>query len=122
MNRRFHSHEVVQLTGITARQLQWWDEQGIVVPAREGHCRVYSEADLAEVAVICQLRKKGFSLQRVRKVMRLLQQNFGKRLAQRLEFPGNTQGLSVGGDLQNRGGCGWHSNQAARFSGGRSSA
>lgn len=82
MNDRFHSHEVAELTGITARQLQWWDEQGIVVPAREGHCRLYSEADLAEVAVICQLRKKGFSLQRVRKVMRLLQQNFGTRLAE----------------------------------------
>jgi DNA-binding transcriptional MerR regulator len=82
MENRFHSHEVVQLTGITARQLQWWDEQGIVVPAREGHCRLYSEADLAEVAVICQLRKKGFSLQRVRKVMGLLQREFGKRLAE----------------------------------------
>jgi DNA-binding transcriptional MerR regulator len=82
MENRFHSHEVVQLTGITARQLQWWDEQGIVVPAREGHCRLYSDADLAEVAVICQLRKKGFSLQRVRKVMRLLQREFGKRLAE----------------------------------------
>jgi DNA-binding transcriptional MerR regulator len=82
MKNRFHSHEVVHLTGITARQLQWWDEQGIVVPAREGHCRLYSEADLAEVAVICQLRKKGFSLQRVRKVMGLLQRDFGKRLAE----------------------------------------
>ena len=78
---RFYSHEVVELTGITARQLQWWDEQGIVVPAREGHCRLYSHTDLAEVAVICQLRKKGFSLQRVRKVMHLLQREFGKRLA-----------------------------------------
>ncbi len=82
MENRFHSHDVVQLTGITARQLQWWDEQEIVVPAREGHCRLYSDADLAEVAVICQLRKKGFSLQRVRKVMRLLQREFGKRLAE----------------------------------------
>lgn len=82
MENRFHSHEVAQLTGITARQLQWWDEQGIVVPARQGHCRLYSQADLAEVAVICQLRNKGFSLQRVRKVMRLLQQDFGKRLAE----------------------------------------
>ncbi len=81
MDNRFHSHEVVELTGITARQLQWWDEHGIVVPARAGHCRLYSEADLAEVAVICQLRKKGFSLQRVRKIMRLLQREFGKRLA-----------------------------------------
>src|SRR5882757_10230885 len=82
MNSHFHSSQVVQLTGITPRQLQWWDEQGIVVPAREGHYRLYSQADLAEVAVICQLRKKGFSLQRVRKVMRLLQTNFGARLAQ----------------------------------------
>src|SRR5882762_3145787 len=81
MNSQFHSSQVVQLTGITPRQLQWWDEQGIVVPAREGHCRLYSQADLAEVAVICQLRKKGFSLQRVRKVMRLLQKNFATRLA-----------------------------------------
>ena len=38
--------------------------------------------DLAEVAVICELRRKGFSLQRVRKVMRFLQREFGKRLAQ----------------------------------------
>jgi DNA-binding transcriptional MerR regulator len=81
MGNSFHSHEVVALTGITARQLQWWDEQGIVVPARAGHCRLYSEADLAEVAVLCSLRKKGFSLQRVRKVMGLLQREFGKRLA-----------------------------------------
>jgi DNA-binding transcriptional MerR regulator len=82
MISHFHSSQVVQLTGITPRQLQWWDEQGIVVPGREGHSRHYSQADLTEVAVICQLRKKGFSLQRVRKVMRLLQKNFRTRLAE----------------------------------------
>jgi hypothetical protein len=38
--------------------------------------------DLAEVAVICELRRKSFSLQRVRKVMRFLQGEFGKRLAE----------------------------------------
>jgi DNA-binding transcriptional MerR regulator len=72
---------VVELTGITLRQLQWWDERGVVVPARKGHRRLYSMEDLAEVAVICQLRRKGFSLQRVRKVMRFLQREIGKRLA-----------------------------------------
>jgi len=82
MTPGFHSQEVVELTGITARQLQWWDEQGIVVPARKGHSRIYSEADVTEVAVICQLRRKGFSLQRVRKVMTILQRDFGKRLAE----------------------------------------
>jgi len=70
------------LTGITPRQLQWWDERGIVVPAREGHRRLYSMSDLVEVAVIYDLRRRGFSLQRVRKVVRFLQREFGKRLAE----------------------------------------
>lgn len=77
----FTSSEVIEFTGITPRQLQWWDERGVVVPAREGHRRLYSMEDLAEVAVICELRRKGFSLQRVRKVMRFLQRELGERLA-----------------------------------------
>jgi DNA-binding transcriptional MerR regulator len=82
MDDRLTSQQVLGLTGITARQLQWWDERGVVVPARSGHRRLYSMEDLAELAVICELRRKGFSLQRIRKVMRLLQREFGKRLAE----------------------------------------
>jgi DNA-binding transcriptional MerR regulator len=82
MHQQFTSREVVALTGISARQLQWWDERGIVVPSRHGHSRVYSFEELAEVAVICELRQRGFSLQRVRKVIAFLQQEFGKRLAE----------------------------------------
>lgn len=81
MQDQFTSRDVVALTGISLRQLQWWDERGIVVPARQGHRRVYSFEDLSEVAVICELRRKGFSLQRVRKVVRFLQREFSKRLA-----------------------------------------
>ena len=40
MDESFTSREVVALTGITPRQLQWWDERGIVVPARSGHKRL----------------------------------------------------------------------------------
>jgi DNA-binding transcriptional MerR regulator len=82
LKTEFTSREVVQLTGITARQLQWWDERGIVVPARDGRRRLYSMEDLSEVAVICELRDRAFSLQRVRKVVRFLQHEFGKRLAE----------------------------------------
>jgi DNA-binding transcriptional MerR regulator len=82
VQQQFTSRDVVELTGITPRQLQWWDERGIVVPERQGHRRLYSFEDLSEVAVICQLRRKGFSLQRVRKVIRFLQREFSKRLAQ----------------------------------------
>jgi DNA-binding transcriptional MerR regulator len=82
MQDRFTSRDVIALTGITARQLQWWDERGVVRPEREGHRRLYSLNQLTEIAVICQLRRKGFSLQGVRKVVRFLEREFGKRLAE----------------------------------------
>ena len=78
----FSSHDVMALTGITARQLQWWDERGVVKPHRQGHRRLYSMDNLTEIAVICELRRKGFSLQGVRKVMRFLAREFGKGLAE----------------------------------------
>src|SRR6266550_4266758 len=61
MQNLFTSRDVIALTGITARQLQWWDERRIVVPARQGHRRLYSMEDLAEVAVICEQRRRGIS-------------------------------------------------------------
>jgi DNA-binding transcriptional MerR regulator len=82
MQSAFTSQEVILLTGITARQLQWWDERGIVSPAHAGHRRLYTFDDVAEIAVICQLRRRGFSLQRVRKVVRFLQRELGKRLVE----------------------------------------
>jgi DNA-binding transcriptional MerR regulator len=81
MLQQFTSNDVIALTGITARQLQWWDERGIVAPAREGHRRIYNWDELVTVAVICQLRRRGFSLQGMRKVIRFLQQEFGTSLA-----------------------------------------
>ena len=80
--RQFTSNQVITLTGITARQLQWWDERGLVVPSRQGRNRVYSADDLAEIAVLSELRRKGFSLQSVRKIMRFLQKELGKRLVE----------------------------------------
>src|ERR1700732_4266137 len=82
MPDRFTSREVIALACITARQLQWWDERGVVRPARQGHRRLYSMNHLTEVAVICELRRKGFSPQGVRKVMRFLDREFGKGLAE----------------------------------------
>ena len=81
MQREFTSNDVILLTGITARQLQWWDERGIVAPERQGHRRIYNWDELVTVAVICQLRRRGFSLQRMRKVISFLQKEFGTTLA-----------------------------------------
>jgi DNA-binding transcriptional MerR regulator len=81
MVQSFTSSQVSASTGLTPRQLQWWDEQGIVVPARKGHRRIYSTKDLAELSVLCDLRRRGFSLQRIRRMLALLRRDFGHRLA-----------------------------------------
>jgi DNA-binding transcriptional MerR regulator len=81
MQREFTSSDVIALTGITARQLQWWDERGIVAPERRGHRRIYTWDELMTVSVIRQLRRRGFSLQRMRKVIRFLREEFGTTLA-----------------------------------------
>lgn len=99
MQDRFTSNEVVALTGITPRQLQWWDERGVVKPEREGHRRVYSMNQLTEIAVICQLRRKGFSLQGVRKVMRFLDREFGKGLAEIVDRSSDVHLLTDGNHL-----------------------
>jgi DNA-binding transcriptional MerR regulator len=82
MPDQFSSQEVIALTGVTARQLQWWDERGVVKPQHQGHRRLYSMENVMAMAVICELRRKGFSLQGVRKVMRFLDREFGKGLAE----------------------------------------
>src|ERR1700742_2808803 len=78
---RFSTRDVLQLTGVTARQLQWWDEQHVVVPQREGRNRIYSTADLVEILVIEELRRRRISLQQVRRVLRLLRKEVHARLA-----------------------------------------
>jgi len=84
-NETFSSEEVAELSGVTARQLQWWDEKGVVSPQHQGHRRRYRLEELLEVSVISELRLKGFSLQKIRKVLRFLQRELGRRLADLLK-------------------------------------
>ena len=53
-------------------------------------------ADLTEISVISELRGKGFSLQRVRKVIRFLQREMGKRLIETLSSGGELHLLTDG--------------------------
>lgn len=77
----FSTGEVVELTGVTARQLQWWDERRIVVPARLGRNRVYSATDLIDILVIEQLRRRRVSLAQIRRALRFLRTELHARLA-----------------------------------------
>ena len=77
----YTSSDVARISGVSLRQLQWWDERNVVSPRQDGHRRVYLQAEVVEVSVIAALRRKGFSLQKIRRVLRYLQKEMGKRLA-----------------------------------------
>jgi DNA-binding transcriptional MerR regulator len=81
MERTSTSADVARLASVSLRQLQWWDEQKVVSPRHEGHRRIYSPAEVVEITVIAELRRKGFSLQKIRRVLKFLQKEMGKKLA-----------------------------------------
>ena len=76
----FGSLEVSEITGVSLRQLQWWDERGVVSPVQRGHKRIYRFNEVIEVGLITELRKKGISLQKIRKVLRFLHRELGRGL------------------------------------------
>ena len=76
----YTSKQVLRLVPVSARQLQWWDEQGVVKPRQEGHRRLYTFEDLFRVALISELRARHFTLGQVRAILRSLK-------AQRFKVP-----------------------------------
>lgn len=95
----FTSTDVAQLTGVSLRQLQWWDEKKVVSPRQEGHRRLYLTEEVLEISVIAELRRKGFSLQKIRRVLRFLQRNIGKRLSEVLDVRSDLHLLTDGKNI-----------------------
>jgi DNA-binding transcriptional MerR regulator len=77
----YASSEVARIARVSLRQLQWWDEKHVVSPRHKGHRRMYSAEEVLEVTVIAELRRKGFSLQKLRRVLRYLQKDMNRRLS-----------------------------------------
>jgi len=95
-NRTYTSTEVAKIAQVSLRQLQWWDERKVVSPRHEGHKRIYLPEEVIEITVIAELRRKGFSLQKIRRVLRFLQREMGRRLADVLSADSNLHLLTDG--------------------------
>src|SRR5690348_9996537 len=92
----FNSSDVSRICGVSLRQLQWWDERSVVSPRQDGHKRVYMAEEVVEISVIAELRRKGFSLQKIRRVLRFLQKDMGKRLSEALSATSDVHLLTDG--------------------------
>jgi DNA-binding transcriptional MerR regulator len=92
----YTSSEVARICAVSLRQLQWWDERSVVSPRQDGHKRVYLSQEVVEISVIAELRRKGFSLQKIRRVLRFLQKDMGKRLSDALSSTSDIHLLTDG--------------------------
>src|SRR2546421_7242623 len=92
----FNSTEVARICGVSLRQLQWWDERNVVSPRQDGHKRIYMPEEVVEISVIAELRREGFSLQKIRRVLRFLQKDMGKRLSEALAASADVHLLTDG--------------------------
>jgi len=77
----FNSKTACKLIGITKRQIGYWDETHLIKPSVQeaggrGSIRLYSFADLVQLAVVKSLIDQGISLQKIRKSINYLKKNF----------------------------------------------
>lgn len=73
----YSTAEVARIAGVSRRQLQWWDERRVIPVRHVGHNREYEEFDLLQISVLAQMRRKGLSLQVIRRGLRRLQRELG---------------------------------------------
>lgn len=57
--------------GLTARALRFYEDEGLIAPARQGLSRVYSKRDRARLAWIMRAKNVGFSLTEIKEMIDL---------------------------------------------------
>ena len=107
LKRTYSSREVAALTGLSAKQLQLWDSGGLLSPAIPSHKtaaggyteRRYTPIELFELLVLADLRRRGFSVQELHALLRILADQFGTRLFEATGGGGPVQLLTDGRDV-----------------------
>lgn len=57
--------------GVTARALRFYEDEGLIAPARSGLSRIYSKRDRARLAWILRAKNVGFSLTEIKEMIDL---------------------------------------------------
>ncbi len=61
---KYTTGEIAKLCGVTVRTVQYYDTRGILIPSEltDGGRRLYSEADVSRLKIICFLREIGLPI------------------------------------------------------------
>lgn len=98
------------MTGLTARQLQWWDSRRLFTPAvgtqrteAGGFTeRRYTPLDVLELQVLAELRRRGFSIPRLRRLLVTVREVFRIRLYEAIGEGGPVTLMVAGDELYAR--------------------
>ena len=107
LKQTYSSREVAALTGLTARQLQLWDESRLVASAIPPHRtaaggyteRRYTPIELFELLVLADLRRRGFTMPQLHAVVNVLRDEFRTRLFEATGGGGHLQLLTDGREI-----------------------
>lgn len=96
LKKLYSSREVAAQTGLSARQLQWWHARGLFASTVPSHRtdkggfteRRYTSTEVLELMVLADLRRRGFSIARIRQLLDVLRARFGVRLFEAIEGGG----------------------------------
>jgi DNA-binding transcriptional MerR regulator len=107
LKNTYSAREVAALTGLTARQLQWWDARRLFASAVASKRtaaggfteRRYTPVDLLELMVLADLRRQGLSVGRIRLLLDTLRRRFGIRLFDAIGGAGTITLLTDGRDI-----------------------
>ncbi len=76
-DRTFTIRQLCNEFGATARALRFYEDKGLLSPARDGLNRVYGGRDRARLGLIMQGKRLGFSLSDLRELLDLYDENDG---------------------------------------------
>ena len=60
--RTYSIGQLAEEFGLTLRSLRFYEDEGLISPARVGQTRVYSHRDRARLKLICRGKRLGFSI------------------------------------------------------------
>lgn len=76
----YSTNNVAAWSGASLRQLQWWDEQGLVVAGRRGRRRIWDRTASASVVAIAKLLRKGMGHSDIRRISGSLGKGLAKEM------------------------------------------
>lgn len=64
--------------GITTRTLRFYEDQGLLMPERNGRNRIFSEGDRTRLKLILRGKRMGFSLAKIRVIIDMYEDKSGE--------------------------------------------